>query len=1072
MRRNVWWLCAAALVGGGCSLVVERSVSPGELRGVVEGERDVDGKRVGLEGARVQVVGTPFVVRTDPNGKFVVRRLPGGNHEVTIQRDGDGDGKNESQLRLRDIAMPKLASGARNAYDLGRMLLEPSGAVSGRITNATGTVAIGVRGRPGVVVPSTVDGRFELPFLAGGTIELVALVPGVDGTTSVSLGSVDVVPRQTKSVSYALADNTAQAIVNGRFIYDDGLAPSFDLLAAELIGATSARPLVIDPQAGTFSEAVPPGVYTLHLLPQNGVAELFVPGVAAFGDVQVSPVYVFDTTQGFDLDQDGIDDAEDPDMDGDGTPNANEAAACVRDPYGTLDSDADGLCDTVDPDADADGLPLGLDNCARTANGDQSDSDGDGVGDACDNCRHVANPGQDGPDGEETGLACNADSDGDRIPDRFDNCPHLPNPNQEDLDHDGIGDVCDDGGSGPVDTGWTTLVDTPGRRHLQASVWDASRNTVWVYGGMDLNERNGAGDLWRLDLAAPGWKAAIGPGGVPNLQFPSMFHDADDDTLVVVGGQQQGLQFDPVIATFDIGASGWRVIWPSGNEPVPHWSGDEVESTYDATTNTVRLVDLRANGAASVYELAIDGLAGWVEHATTAGQSGKPNGLHGSVMSRANGEIVVVGSLDGATEVWRITPGTWVWQRDPAPQGEEQQPPVGRAWPGVASDGTTAYLVGGQEGDAYWDDAWTLELATGKWTWLGRPLLEQMRYGSAVALTDSLVVVIGGRDMDRQYGDVLTFPRDGLAGGTLIAEVPMPEARWNAAVAWDQSNDRLYVHGGAWGIGRSDDLWVYRFSEGDLWARADGAAIGAPSPREAASLVYVPDDNVLVMAGGRGGMSAPVDQFDVWTFDVQSGGWGEIFPTGNGPGAFSNAPAVWDAAGRRMLVFPRAGDRVFALDALEQVPTWTELTLDNPKSLADVEVVWVPGEGAVAYFGNETTPTLEKLVFTPSPHWETVPGSTNTGRPTQRANARIAVDPLTKRILVAGGGPSGSYSDDAFVFDYVGQRWNALCPQVPSLGLRRGSQIVGTFDGWLFFGNEFGVDVPALLSYDTPFCGH
>lgn len=184
-----------------------------------------------------------------------------------------------------------------------------------------------------------------------------------------------------------------------------------------------------------------------------------------------------------DADQDGIGDACDPDIDGDGIKNVLSngqlctTAVCVHDnpnpgvldncPYvrnaSQTDSDGNGIGDacqqgtaTNPVDTDGDGWDDGIDNCPNTPNADQSDIDHDGIGDACDNdidgdgipndqdnCPYVANYDQKDSNGDGVGDVCEGDADGDGIPNGSDNCPFVPNPDQADQDNNGVGDACD-----------------------------------------------------------------------------------------------------------------------------------------------------------------------------------------------------------------------------------------------------------------------------------------------------------------------------------------------------------------------------------------------------------------------------------------------------------------------------------------------------------------------------------------------------------------------------------------------------------------------------------------------------
>ncbi|NUN14544.1 MAG: thrombospondin type 3 repeat-containing protein [Myxococcales bacterium] len=154
-----------------------------------------------------------------------------------------------------------------------------------------------------------------------------------------------------------------------------------------------------------------------------------------------------------DLDEDGLVDCQDDDIDGDNDPNETDCAPEDPDIHagafeecdgkdndcngkvdeGYSDVDLDGDADCVDEDDDNDGVLDTVDNCPLVPNSDQKDTDGDGIGDACV-----------------------GDFDGDGVPNNIDNCEWIPNTDQSDLDKDGIGDACDsdidgDGATNAID---------------------------------------------------------------------------------------------------------------------------------------------------------------------------------------------------------------------------------------------------------------------------------------------------------------------------------------------------------------------------------------------------------------------------------------------------------------------------------------------------------------------------------------------------------------------------------------------------------------------------------------------
>ena len=269
---------------------------------------------------------------------------------------------------------------------------------------------------------------------------------------------------------------------------------------------------------------------------------------------------------------------------------------------------------------------------------------------------------------------------------------------------------------------------------------------------------------------------------------------------------------------------------------------------------------------------------------------------HSLVHAAGHDLLVLFGGRKASTVladmwVYDLKRSTWTEVRGGGPPGRFGHTAV---W-----DGSRVLLFGGQAGPNFFNDTWAFDPSARRWQETSpdgeRPAI---RYGVGAAYdtTAGRLYISHGFTFQGRFDDTW-----GLTGAgpwenvTPSGERPLPRCLHRCL--WDADGGRMLLFGGQSNeTPNLNDLWAYTPST-RRWARL--APTGPPEPRHFSSWV-------LDEAGGRGllfGGQGTATYGDLWALDLKEERWTRLAPQGTGPGPLHSHDAVYDPAGRRMLVF-------------------------------------------------------------------------------------------------------------------------------------------------------------------------
>lgn len=577
----------------------------------------------------------------------------------------------------------------------------------------------------------------------------------------------------------------------------------------------------------------------------------------------------------------------------------------------------------------------------------------------------------------------------------------------------------------PVE-GWA-LLNPPSGRSAHGVAWDSTRGRLYMLGG-----RGGGthADLWvyRSDLNV--WSPVQPVGGsVPRLSAHTLVWDPVGQQLLIFGGF--GADRSDALWVYRPGEN--RVEEVMALAPRPMGRGYHTA----VWTGEAMLVFGGVGGRFDLFEdlWSYDPRAQRWTRLLPEEPGPSARFYHAAVWDPIRAQMLVFGGFDLETglldDLWSYQPDANRWTRlEPEGPTPPSRLSASMVWDPAAG---RVLLYGGGCGGCYRDDLWSYHPDLNRWEQVEPAGERPAPRGGHRAVWDErgnrMLLVAGGESLN----DLWSYSAATQRWARLTPARTVISALSGGRAVWDPSRAQMLVFGGDTGAadpGPTDIIHVYRPAT-HTWETIPTG--GGPGVRTGHSVVWDEDGGQALLFGGRrddGSLSG-----EVWSYTPLTGRWTRLADARTGPVPRAFHSAVWDPAGRQMLVFGGANDRGAALDDLWsfQLPaaSWTLLPSGGPAPKARVRhsAVWDPTSREMLLFGGYQDPagySSELWSYRPEERrWmlRGVDGAT----PQPRARHSAVWDPRSGRMLVFGGFMGGvEHLGDLWAYDPADDRWAEL----------------------------------------------
>lgn len=290
---------------------------------------------------------------------------------------------------------------------------------------------------------------------------------------------------------------------------------------------------------------------------------------------------------------------------------------------------------------------------------------------------------------------------------------------------------------------------------------------------------------------------------------------------------------------------------------------------------------------------------------STDGAVPAPREDHTWTVDAASGTAWLFGGRDRGTlfdDLWSFDLVSNRWTRI-EPSGDTPAARFGHT--GTWVDGVGLVVWSGQSGGDFFADLRAYDPATNRWTLLPNAgEVPEARYGSCAAIgPDNRLWISHGFTHTGRFADTRAYDFDVRAWTDKTPAGAAPVKRCLHDCVWSPDGRLVLYAGQTDGVAALGDLWTLDLFE--TWTEAR-----APEPPARQLYALARNDATGWVFGGRGADGNVLG--DLWTLDLPTLAWDRAQPTGDGPEARAGATLIADTARSRLLLFGGVGAAAFA----------------------------------------------------------------------------------------------------------------------------------------------------------------